>query len=183
MRIKVKNMVCERCKGVLKNEFRHSGIEVVQIDLGEVEFKDSAIGQIERIREILTKNGFELIEDVNQTYIVDIKKHLINALENRSDQNLSEYLAKKLNRDYSALSKMFSAKEGLTIEKYFILLKMEKVKEEVQMGTKTFSEIAYDLNYKSSSHLAKQFKSVTGMSMSDYKKVQEWNRRPLDQIV
>jgi len=71
----------------------------------------------------------------------------------------------------------------LTIEKYFILLKMEKVKEEIQMGNKTFSEIAYDLDYKSSSHLAKQFKSVTGMSMSDYKKLQEWNRRPLDQIV
>ena len=74
-------MVCERCKGVLKNEFRDVGIEVVQIDLGEVEFKDSAIGQIARIREILTKNGFELIEDVDQTYIVDIKKHLINALD------------------------------------------------------------------------------------------------------
>jgi len=131
----------------------------------------------------LTKNGFELIEDVDQTYIVDIKKHLIHALDDRSDQNLSEYLAKKLGKEYSALSKMFSAKEGLTIEKYFILLKMEKVKEEIQMGNKTFSEIAYDLDYKSSSHLAKQFKSVTGMSMSDYKKLQEWNRRPLDQIV
>merc|ERR1712146_76222 len=146
-------------------------------------FKDSAIGQIARIREILTKNGFELIEDVDQTYIVDIKKHLIHALDDRSDQNLSEYLAKKLGKEYSALSKMFSAKEGLTIEKYFILRKMEKVKEEIQMGNKTFSEIAYDLDYKSSSHLAKQFKSVTGMSMSDYKKLQEWNRRPLDQIV
>ncbi len=183
MRIKVKNMVCERCKGVLKNEFRDVGIEVVQIDLGEVEFKDSAIGQIARIREILTKNGFELIEDIDQTYIVDIKKHLINALDDRSDKNLSEYLAKKLGKEYSVLSKMFSAKEGLTIEKYFILLKMEKVKEEIQMGNKTFSEIAYDLDYKSSSHLAKQFKSVTGMSMSDYKKLQEWNRKPLDQIV
>ncbi len=183
MRIKVKNMVCDRCKGVLKHEFQNAGIDVVHMDLGEVEFKDSAMDQIERIREILTKNGFELITDVNQTYIVDIKKQLINALENRSDQNLSEYLAQKLNRDYSVLSKMFSAQEGLTIEKYFILLKMEKVKEEIQMGNKTFSEIAFDLNYKSSSHLAKQFKSMTGMSMSDYKKVQEWNRRPLDQIV
>ncbi|MEW2921604.1 AraC family transcriptional regulator [Muricauda sp. ANG21] len=183
MHIKVKNMVCDRCKGVLKNEFRDMGIEVVQIDLGEVEFKDSDISQMDRIREILTKNGFELIEDVDQRSIVDIKKHMIHALENRSGQNLSEYLAQKLNKEYSVLSKMFSAKEGLTIEKYFILLKMEKVKEEIQMGTKTFSEIAYDLNYKSSSHLAKQFKSITGMSMSDYKKLQEWNRRPLDQIV
>ena len=62
-------------------------------------------------------------------------------------------------------------------------LKMEKVKEEIQMDNKTFSEIAYDLNYKSSSHLAKQFKTVTGMSMSEYKNVQDWNRKSLDQIV
>jgi AraC-like DNA-binding protein len=88
-----------------------------------------------------------------------------------------------MNKEYSMLSKLFSAKEGLTIEKYFILLKMEKVKEEIQMDNKTFSEIAYDLNYKSSSHLAKQFKTVTGMSMSEYKNVQDWNRKSLDQIV
>lgn len=98
-------------------------------------------------------------------------------------QNLSKHLSEKMNKDYSVLSKMFSAKEGLTIEKYFILLKIERVKEEIQMENKTFSEIAYDLNYKSSSHLAKQFKSISGMSMSEYRKVQDWNRRPLDQIV
>ncbi len=183
MRIKVKNMVCERCKGVLKHEFQNAGIEVVQMDLGEVQFLDGAQKQMEPIREILVKNGFELIEDLSDTYIVDIKKHLINALQDDMNQNLSEYLSEKMNKEYSVLSKMFRAKEGLTIEKYFILLKIETVKEEIQMEAKTFSEIAYDLNYKSSSHLAKQFKSITGMSMSEYRKVQDWNRRPLDQIV
>lgn len=183
MRIKVKNMVCERCKGVLKHEFRNAGIEVVQMDLGEVQFLDGAQNQLERIREILINNGFELIEDLSDTYIVDIKKHLIKALQDDMNQNLSEYLSEKMNKEYSVLSKMFRAKEGLTIEKYFILLKIETVKEEIQMDNKTFSEIAYDLNYKSSSHLAKQFKSITGMSMSEYRKVQDWNRRPLDQIV
>ena len=183
MRIKVKNMVCDRCKAVLKQEFGKAGIEVVQMDLGEIQFADNAQTQMERIREILVKNGFELIEDVNDSYIADIKKYLLNALNDDLHQNLSKYLSEKMNKEYSMLSKMFSINEGLTIEKYFILLKMEKVKEEIQMGNKTFSEIAYDLDYKSSSHLAKQFKSVTGMSMSDYKKLQEWNRRPLDQIV
>ena len=153
------------------------------MDLGEVQFSDGAQEQIERIREILVKNGFELIEDVNDSYITDVKKHLINAVNDDLRQNLSTYLSGKMNKDYSALSKMFSAKEGLTIEKYFILLKIERVKEEIQMESKTFSEIAYDLNYKSSSHLAKQFKSITGMSMSEYRKVQDWNRKPLDEIV
>ncbi|WP_306026668.1 MULTISPECIES: AraC family transcriptional regulator [unclassified Allomuricauda] len=183
MRIKVKNMVCDRCKAVLKQEFGKAEIEVVQMDLGVIQFAENAQIQMERIRGILVNNGFELIEDVNDSHIADIKKHLINALKNDMHQNLSKYLSEKMNKDYSALSKMFSAKEGLTIEKYFILLKIERVKEEIQMENKTFSEIAYDLNYKSSSHLAKQFKSVTGMSMSDYRKVQDWNRKPLDEIV
>lgn len=176
-------MVCHRCKAVLKQEFGSAGIEVVRMDLGEIQFAENAQTERKRIREILVKNGFELIVDINDSHIVDIKKHLINAVNNDLHQNLSKYLSEKMNKDYSALSKMFSAKEGLTIEKYFILLKIERVKEEIQMENKTFSEIAYDLNYKSSSHLAKQFKSITGMSMSDYRKVQDWNRKPLDEIV
>lgn len=176
-------MVCDRCKAVLNQEFGHAGIEVVQMELGEIQFADNAQTQMERIREILTSNGFELIDDLDNSDIAEIKKHLINALQNDTHQNLSKYLSEKMNKEYSVLSKMFSIKEGLTIEKYFILLKIERVKEEIQMGAKTFSEIAYYLNYKSSSHLAKQFKTVTGMSMSDYKKLKDWNRKPLDQIV
>lgn len=176
-------MVCDRCKAILNQEFGNAGIEVVQMNLGEIQFSDNAQTQMERIREILTSNGFELIDDLDNSYIAEIKKHLINALQNDTHQNLSKYLSEKMNKEYSVLSKMFSIKEGLTIEKYFILLKIERVKEEIQMGAKTFSEIAYDLNYKSSSHLAKQFRTVTGMSMSDYKKLKDWNRKPLDQIV
>jgi AraC-type DNA-binding domain-containing proteins len=183
MRIKVKNMVCDRCKSVLKNEFQKAGIVVEQMDLGEIQFADNMVNQRERIREILDQNGFEWIADLNESIIADIKKYLIEAIEKGLSQNLSTYLSEKMNKEYSVLSKMFSAKEGLTIEKYFILLKMEKVKEEIQMDNKTFSEIAYDLNYKSSSHLAKQFKTITGMSMSEYRNVQDWNRKSLDRIV
>ncbi|WP_228236187.1 helix-turn-helix domain-containing protein [Allomuricauda sp. M10] len=183
MRIKVKNMVCDRCKSVLKNEFQKAGIVVEQMDLGEIQFANNMANQRERIREILNQNGFEWIANLNESIIADIKKYLIEAIEKDLSQNLSTYLSEKMNKEYSVLSKMFSAKEGLTIEKYFILLKMEKVKEEIQMDNKTFSEIAYDLNYKSSSHLAKQFKTITGMSMSEYRNVQDWNRKSLDQIV
>lgn len=176
-------MVCDRCKSVLKSEFLKAGIEMEQIELGEVELKEGATGQMERVREILMRNGFELIEDQEDSFIAQIKKNLIIALDNGMHQNLSDHLSKNMKKEYSVLSKMFSAKEGVTIEKYFILLKIEKVKEQIQMGSKTFSEIAYDLDYASSSHLAKQFKSVTGMSMTDYRKVQQWNRKSLDQIV
>ncbi len=183
MHIKVKNMVCDRCKSVLKRELQKAGIEVVQIELGEVELSEGAKGQMGLIWEILMQNGFELIEDQEDSFIAEIKKNLIIALENGIHQNLSDHLSKNMKKEYSMLSKMFSAKEGVTIERYFILLKIERVKEQIQMGSKTFSEIAYDLDYASSSHLAKQFKSVTGMSMTDYRKVQQWNRKSLDQIV
>ena len=96
---------------------------------------------------------------------------------------LSNFLAEKLNKDYSIISKAFSRSQEVTIEKYFIKLKVEKVKELIQMKNRTFSEIAYELDYKNSSHLAKQFKSITGMSMTDYRKIENWNRKPLDKIV
>ena len=176
-------MVCDRCKSVLKTEFQRAGIVLEQIDLGEILFADGAEDKKGRIREILNQNGFEWIADLNETIIVDIKKYLLEAIENGLSQNLSTYLSQKMNKEYSVISKIFSAKEGLTIEKYFILLKMEKVKEEIQMDNKIFSEIAYDLNYKSSSHLAKQFKAITGMSMTEYRNIQDWDRRSLDQIV
>jgi AraC-like DNA-binding protein len=88
-----------------------------------------------------------------------------------------------MGKSYSILSKTFSKSEGITLEKYFINLKIEKVKEYIQLQELNFSEIAYSLNYKNSSHLAKQFKQVTGMSMTDFKNLQIDNRKPLDEIV
>jgi len=88
-----------------------------------------------------------------------------------------------MGKSYSTLSKTFSKSEGITLEKYLINLKIEKVKELIQLNQLNFSEIAYGLNYKNSSHLAKQFKLVTGMSMTDYKNLQDWDRKTLDKIV
>ena len=88
-----------------------------------------------------------------------------------------------MNRDYSLLSKLFSKTQGISIEKYVIHLKIEKVKEFIQMNNLGFSEVAYTMGYKSSSHLARQFKMVTGLSMSEYNNLQEWGRKSLDQIV
>ena len=107
----------------------------------------------------------------------------VDQLDASSEENLSSYLSKRLNKEYSVLSKLFSKLEGVTIERYYIHLKIEKAKELIQLQQLNFSEIAYSLNYKSSSHLASQFKSMTGMSMSDYKNSQQWGRKPLDQIV
>ncbi|WP_190808914.1 AraC family transcriptional regulator [Flagellimonas sp. S3867] len=181
---KVKNMVCDRCKSVLKSELEKNGLRIAHIELGEVTFEESSNIEINKVREILDRNGFELVIGQKEQLITQIKKHLIVGLQDQSlNQNLSKYIVDKMNKDYSVLSKLFSAHEGITIEKYFIGLKIERVKELIQMGDRTFSEIAYQFGYNSSSHLARQFKSATGMSMGTYQKAREWNRKPLDQIV
>ena len=131
----------------------------------------------------LNEHGFEIIRDEADVLIEEIKIALIKKLEINEVTNLTIFLSKTFNKSYSALSKLFSKTVGITIEKYLINLKMERVKEIIQLGQLNFSEIAYSLDYKSSSHLARQFKTVTGMSMSTYKSLQKWNRKTLDQIV
>lgn len=179
-------MVCDRCKTLLEQEFKKAGIGFESIKLGEVVYKENKDNNEEIIEGILKRNGFELMKGTSETIIENIKIELIKAInkaENDLGENMSMHLSKKLNKEYSVLSKMFSKEEGMTIEKYYIYLKIEKTKELVQMNELNFSEIAYSLNYKSSSHLASQFKSVTGMSMGDYRKLQQWDRKPLDKIL
>lgn len=185
MKVKVKNMVCDRCKTVLRNEFSNTTISIEKIILGEIIFSEEAESEMNTIRETLTRNGFEIIEDPESLLVADVKMNLQQEIKEYGSlrDTLSNFLAKKLNKDYSIISKSFSRNQEITIEKYFIKLKVEKVKELIQMKNKTFLEIAYELNYKNSSYLAKQFKSITGMSMTEYRNIENWNRKPLDQIV
>lgn len=185
MKLMVKNMVCDRCRSVLKNEFSNADIPVEEIRLGEIRFSEGGESQLGRIEEILTDHGFELIADREAILVELVKKSLMEKLNanNAMNVNLSEFLARRLNREYSIISKVFRRHQGMTVEKYFIRLKIERAKEFIQMKDRTFSEIAYELNYSSGNHLAKQFKAITGMSMSAYRNIRYGNRKPLDKIV
>lgn len=178
-------MVCNRCKSVLKQEFQNAKIPVETIELGEITFNNTDTINFEKVSEIITRNGFEIINDEVALIVEQVKSYLISELSSSSmqNENVSDFISKHIHKDYSVISKLFSSNQGLTIEKYFIRLKIEKAKEYIQMGNLSFSEIAYSLNYKSGSHLAKQFKTITGMSMSTYKNLQSWDRQPLDKIV
>ena len=178
-------MVCNRCKSVLKQEFQNVKIPVETIELGEITFNNTDTINFEKVSEIITRNGFEIINDEVALIVEQVKSYLISELSSSSmlNENVSDFISKHIHKDYSVISKLFSSNQGLTIEKYFIRLKIEKAKEYIQIGNLSFSEIAYSLNYKSGSHLAKQFKTITGMSMSTYKNLQSWDRQPLDKIV
>ncbi len=184
----VKNMVCDRCIGVLTRELQKEGFSVIKTKLGEVEIANH-IGQedLEKIKKILKINGFELVEDRKQKVVEQIKTLVIEIIHRNLEAtplliNYSDYLSKKLGFDYSYLSMLFSSHEGITIEKYIILQKIERVKELLSYGELTLSEIAYQMNYSSVQHLSNQFKKVTGISPSAYKQQKNKVRKGLDEV-
>lgn len=175
-------MVCNRCNTMVALLFEKYGFEVESIELGQVTIKKNKKGNYKELKTALNENGFEVIKDETDVLIEELKIKLIEKLEHQEVSNLSSFISETFDKSYAHISKIFSKHEGMTIEKYLILLKIEKVKEYIQLGKLNFSEIAYNLNYASSSHLARQFKNVTGMSMSEYKKLHHWDRKTLDQI-
>lgn len=179
----IKNMVCNRCIKVVKEELEKLGLEVRDIKLGEARVKANDIS-LAKIQKALEENGFELLEDKHAILIDRIKTIIIELTHhNRSGKikgNFSDYLSKETGKDYHFLSHLFSSTEGITIEKYAIHQRIEKAKELLMYGELTLSEISYELDYSSVGHLSSQFKQVTGMSPSAFKKL--GSRNTLDQV-
>ncbi len=176
-------MVCNRCKSTVESELKALGYDIDSIELGKVVISENRLSDNSKLEEILNKHGFEIIKDEREVLMEEIKIAVIKKIEDQDNENISIFLPKTFNRSYSALSKLFSKSEGMTLEKYEITLKIEKVKELIQLGQVNFSEIAYSLDYHNSSHLAKQFKNETGISMTEFKNLQNWDRKSLDGIV
>ena len=182
----IKNMVCDRCIKVLRNEIEALGINLQEIELGRVRMDITTQFELETFQKILDDNGFELIASMEDKLTEQVKIALIKLMDNlpiQLDEKLSVFLSKKLNQDYSKISKVFSFTQGITIEKYYIKLKIEKVKELIQGDAHNFTEISQLLDYSHINHLSRQFKNETGMSLSTYKKEQQHFRNSLDQIV
>lgn len=185
--IHIKGMVCDRCISVVKTELENLGAQIVELKLGKaiIKYPKHKI-TLQSIENALVKHNFELIIDEETKIIEAIKTILVEIISNlpiEMTTNLSAILANKLEKDYTYLSKLFSNKMEITIEKYFILLKIEKTKELIQTGQLNFTQISYDLGYSSVNYLSNQFKQITGMSMSAYKKLSVWDRKSLDKIV
>ncbi len=186
MKLYIKNMVCSRCKMVVKSELEKLGLHPVAVDLGEVEIADDLQGlQRQDIHAALQKFGFALLDDKKSVIIERVKNLLVDLVQNKNNQlktNLSDYLSRELNHDYTYITNLFTQVEGTTIEQYFIAQKIERVKELLVYDELTLSEISYQLNYSSVSHLGKQFKKVTGLTPSHYKQLKEKKRNPLDEL-
>ena len=186
MNLHIKNMVCNRCKMVVKTELEKLGLNPISVELGEVVLAEQLTANDKlNIGERLKLFGFELLEDKKNQVAEQIKTSIINLVHYSKEPlkiNLSTYLSGQLNLEYPQLSLIFSEVEKQTIEKYFIAQKIEKAKEMLTYGELTLSEIAYQLNYSSVAHLSAQFKKVTGLTPSAYKAKTANNRKTLDEI-
>lgn len=182
-------MVCNRCKFVVRTELEKLGYTVNNMTLGEVEIaEEPGQDQLSKLEEKLTAFGFELIGDRSGQLIEQLKTAIIGLVQDpqKLDQlqklTLSAYLSQSLHRDYSSLSKLFSEVEGITIEQYFILQKIERAKELLVYGELSLTEIAYELGYSSVAHISSQFKKVTGLTPSHFRNLRGENRKPLDEV-
>ncbi|MBM6992370.1 MAG: AraC family transcriptional regulator [Prevotella sp.] len=182
----IKNMVCDRCKMAVEKTLTDLGLQPTNVELGEVTIAgDIAPDTRQAIKERLDDIGFGLLDDRRQQTIDIIKSSLIKLVhyhDNRSAINLSDYLAQTLHQDYSGLSKLFSEVEGKTIERYYIELRIERVKELIKYDELNLTQIAEQMNYSSTAYLSNQFKSVTGMTPSQYKALKTNIRKSLDTL-
>ncbi|MCB0707328.1 MAG: helix-turn-helix domain-containing protein [Saprospiraceae bacterium] len=184
----IRNMVCSRCIKVVRQNLRGIGLDVQEVSLGVAKINIPENGlNLDDIRKALEMDGFELIQTPQQIMVEAVKHALILRLESADPkehtQKLSDFISARLKRDYAGVSKSFSKSEKMSINNYYIRLKLEKAKELIKYGELSFKEIAFNLGYSSLQHLSGQFTKTFGLSMSDYKLQKHQNRDPLDQIV
>ena len=179
-------MVSLRCKMMVKQELKNLGLNYVIVDLGMVEIlEDISQEQREQLKKNLLRSGLELLDD-NKSILIEKIKNVIIEMIHYSDEipqvNYSEYIAEKLDYDYTYLANTFSEVKGITIQQFIITHKIEKVKELLLYDELNLTEISYKLHYSSVAHLSNQFKKVTGLTPSFYKQLKQKRKKNLENM-
>ena len=186
LKIFIKNMVCDRCKMSVKTELKKLGLHFIVVDLGEAEIMEDISAEQQYILNIgLKKNGLELIDDKKSIIVEKIKTiiiELVHYTEKQNTVNLSDFLSQKLNHNYTYLANLFSEVKGTTIEQFHLSHKIEMVKELLVYDELNLTEIADKMHYSSVAHLSNQFKKMTGLTPSHFKKLKNKRRDPLGNL-
>jgi len=173
MKLHVKNMICQRCKIVVTEILSGFGLEAEHIQLGEIELKEKlSKTRLNQLNTALKKTGLELVFDHSVMLVQKIKSiiyELIHFHTEPLELKFSCYLSSRLNYNYTYLATVFKRANGISIERFMIAEKIEKVKTMLISEGATLNEIAYKMNYSSVAHLSAQFKKVTGIRASDFK--------------
>ena len=185
--IHIKNMVCHCCIRVIKEELEAAGISVDEISLGKatISYEEHEI-TYDQIRTVLLDQGMDIIKTRDSQLVEQIKLAIVELIHhmNNTDSIVrkSEYLVGKTGLSYSYLSRIFSSQEHITLEKFIILNKIERIKELIDQEELTLSEIAYHMDYSSVQYLSSQFKQMTGMTVSEYRESDRSSKRPIDRL-
>ncbi len=179
-------MVSNRCKMVVKEALTKMGLHFVIVDLGEIEIMENLTDdQRMELKKMLFKVGLELMDD-KKAMIIERIKNVIIEMVHYPDVHIkvkfSNYLSEKLNYDYTYMANLFSEVQGTTIEQFIISHKVERIKELIIYGELNITEIAHRMNYSNLAHLSSQFKKVTGLSPSHFKKLKDKRRSPIEDI-
>jgi AraC-like DNA-binding protein len=171
---------------LVKSELEKLGIGYKNVDLGEADLEDPISNeQQEELKAVLAKSGLELMDDKKAMLVEKIKRVIIEMVhyaDEFPETNFSDFLSEKLNHNYTYLSNLFSEVKGTTIEHYIILHKIEKVKELIIYDELSLTEIAYKMNYSSVAHLSNQFKKITGLTPTFFKKMKNYRRSSLEDM-
>lgn len=191
LKLHIKDMICSRCETVIRLEMKKLKARVISIQPGYATVEVPTSVDTNLIATKLLRHGFELLEDPEQQLVGQIKttvRAYLHLQENVASDGvepptLSHFLTHKIGRSYSHLSKLFSRYEEHTLEHYYIHLRTERVKELLDYNELNVSEIADKLGYSSGHYLSAQFKKVSGMSISDYRKdSEELGRKYFNQL-
>jgi AraC-like DNA-binding protein len=165
---------------LVKSELEKQGLHYGSVELCEVEItEDISPEQHENLSIALRKTGLEVMQDKKSILVERIKAVIIDLVHNTDEQikiNLSTHLSERLNHNYTYLGNLFSEVRGVTIEKFYLAHKIEKVKELLIYDELNLTEIAWKLHYSSVAHLSNQFRKMTGLTPSQFKKLK--NKKP-----
>jgi AraC-like DNA-binding protein len=171
---------------LVKEELRKVGLQAVVLDLGMVEiFEEISDEQRDTLRVNLSKSGLELMDDKKSILIERIKNTIIEMIHYQDEppkENYSNFISEQLEFDYTYLSNIFSEVNGITIQQFIINHKIERIKELLLYDELSLTEISYKLHYSSVAHLSNQFKKVTGLTPSYYKKLKQKRKKNLENL-
>jgi AraC-like DNA-binding protein len=186
LKLYIKNMVCIRCQMVVKAELEKLGLHYNDVRIGEADIIENILPeQLEQLDTALRKSGLLLMDNKKSILVEKIKSAIIELVHYSEEQirvNLSDYLSEKLNYNYTYLANLFSEIKGITIEKFYLAHKIEKVKELIVYDELNLTEIAYKMHYSSVAHLSNQFKKITGLTPSHFKKLKNKRRSGLEDV-
>lgn len=186
MVVYIRNMVCPRCIRSVEQILKDNRMQANFVRLGEVELKgEPTEAQLRQLARYLKEAGFELLDDQKKQLIEKVKTRLIQKVQEGEVEehfSISKYVSEHLLKEYSAISKLFSEVEGITVEQFFILQKIEKIKEWLVYNELSLNQMGVQLGYSSTQHLSTQFKRLTGMTPSQFKQLGASHRKSIDAV-